>query len=123
MLAHDPCGEKAPDQGQDALVGYPAAHLFQHETVLERSETVLDVSLDHPRIRAWRVDEEPHLFDGVLRPAPGPESVRGRTEVRLEDRLEHELARRLHDPVAHGGDAQVLSFPERLGINRSRAGS
>src|SRR3954468_13410247 len=77
MLTHDPCpcGEEAPDQGQDALVGHPAAHLFQHESVLERSETVLDVSFDHPLIRAWRVDEEPHLFDGVLRPGRNPYEV------------------------------------------------
>src|SRR4051794_15384156 len=114
MLTHDSCGEEAPDQGQDALVGHPAAHLFQHESVLERTETVLDVSFDHPLIRAWRVDEEPHLFDGVLRPAPGPESVRGRAEVRLEYRLEHELGRRLHDPVAHRRDAQASELPRAL---------
>ena len=101
LLAHDPRGEEQSDQRQDALVGHPTAHLFHQETLMDRPETVLDVSLYHPLIRAGGVDEEPHLLDGVLGSASGPESVRGRAEVRLEDRLEHELGRRLHDPVAH----------------------
>ena len=46
--------------------------------------------------------------------ASGPESVRGRAEVRLEDRLEHELGRRLHDPVAHRRDAQASELPRAL---------
>jgi site-specific DNA recombinase len=83
MLAHDPRGEEPANQLQDALVGHPAAHLLHQQTVMDRPETVLDVSLDRPLIRARGVDEEPHLFDGVLRSAPGPESVRGRAEVRL----------------------------------------
>ena len=114
MLAHDPRGEEAADQPQDALVGHPTAHLFHQETVMDRSEAVLDVSLYYPLIRARRVDEEPHFFDGVLRPAPGPKSVRGRAKVRLEDRLEHELGRRLHDPVAHRRDAQASELPRAL---------
>src|SRR5450755_1265069 len=60
------------------------------------------------------MDEEPHFFDGVLGSASGPESVRGRAEVRLEDRLEHELGCRLHDPVAHRRDAQASELPRAL---------
>ena len=78
---------------------------------MDRPETVLDVSFYHPLVRARGVDEEPHLLDGVLGSAPGPESVRGRAKVRLEDRLEHELGRRLHDPVAQRGDAQASELP------------
>ena len=81
---------------------------------MNRPETVLDVSFYHPLIAARGVDEEPHLLDGVLRSAPGPESVRGRAKVRLEDRLEHELGRRLHDPVAHRRDAQGSELPRAL---------
>src|ERR1019366_431324 len=114
LLAHDPCGEEPSDQCQDALVGYPRAHLFHQETLMDLPEAVLDVSLYHPLIRPRGVDEEPHFFDGVLRPSPGPKSVRGRTEVRLEDRLEHELGRRLHDPVAHRRDAQASELPRAL---------
>jgi hypothetical protein len=114
MLAHDPGGEEPTDQLQDALVGHPAAHLLHQQTVMDRPEAVLDVSLDHPLITAWGVDEEPHLLDGVLCPACGPKPIRGRTEVRLEDRLEHELGRRLHDPVAHRRDAQASELPRAL---------
>src|SRR5664279_57130 len=81
---------------------------------MDLPEAVLDVSLYHPLIRPRGVDEEPHLLDGVLGSASGPESIRGRTEVRLEDRLEHELDRRLHDPVAHRRDAQASELPRAL---------
>src|SRR5450755_758400 len=60
------------------------------------------------------MDEEPHLLDGVLSSASGPKSIRGRAEVRLEDRLEHELGRGLHDPVAQRGDAQASELPGAL---------
>src|SRR5664279_2117431 len=60
------------------------------------------------------MDEEPHLLDGVLGSAPGPESIRGRAKVRLEDRLEYQLGRRLHDPVAQSGDAQASELPRAL---------
>ena len=114
LLAHDPRGEGQPDQRQDAFVGHPTAYLFHQETLMDRPETVLDVSFDHPLIRAGGVDEEPHLLDGVLRSAPGPEPVRGRAKVRLEDRLEHELGRRLSDPVAYRRDAQASELPRTL---------
>ncbi len=65
-------------------------------------------------MRPRDVDEEPHLLDRVLSSAPGPKSIRGRAEVRLEDRLEHELGRRLHDPVAHRRDAQASELPRAL---------
>src|SRR5450755_1113903 len=81
---------------------------------MDRPETVLDVSFYYPLIRAGGMDEEPHFFDGVLGSASGPESVRGRAEVRLEDRLEHELGCRLHDPVAHRRDAQASELPRAL---------
>src|SRR5208283_1332605 len=113
-LAHDTGGEEQSDQRQDALVGHPTAHLVHQETLMDLPETVLDVSLYHPLIRTRGVDEEPHFFDGVLGSASGPKSVRGRAEVRLEDRLEHELGRRLHDPVAHRRDAQASELPRAL---------
>jgi hypothetical protein len=81
---------------------------------MDLPETVFDVSLYHPLIRTWVVDEEPHFSNGVLRSASGPKSVRGRAEVRLEDRLEHELGRRLNDPVAQCGDAQTPELPRAL---------
>ena len=113
-LAHDTGGKEQSDQRQDALVGHPTAHLFHQQTLMDRPETVLDISFYYPLVRAWVVDEEPHLFDRVLGSAPGPESVRGRAEVRLEDRLQHQPGRGLHDPVAQGGDAQASELPRAL---------
>src|SRR5664279_5997159 len=81
---------------------------------MDLPEAILDVSLYHPLIRTRGVDEEPHFFDGVLGSASGPKSVRGRAKVRLEDRLEHELGRRLHDPVTQSGDAQASELPRAL---------
>ena len=50
MLAHDPGGKEQSDQRQDALVGHPTAHLLHQETLMDRPETVLDVSFYHPLI-------------------------------------------------------------------------
>ena len=113
-LAHDTGGEEPADQSQDALVGHPRSHLVHQETLMDLPETVLDVSLYHPLVRPRGMDEEPHLLDGVLGSASGPKSIRGRAEVRLEDRLEHELGRRLNDPVAHRRDAQASELPRAL---------
>ena len=95
-----PAARNSRTNCQDALVGHPTAHLLHQETMMDLPEAVLDVSFYYPLIRAWVVDEEPHFSDRVLGSASGPESVRGRAEVRLEDRLEHQLGRGLHDPVA-----------------------
>src|SRR5580693_3154747 len=42
----------------------------------------------------------------LRRAAPGPEAVGGRTKVRLEDRLQHQLRSHLHHPVPDRRDAQ-----------------
>ena len=106
MLAHDPGAEEAPDQSEHALVGDPTTQLGHEQSVVDAAEAVFDVSLDHPLIVARGVDEEPHLFDGVLCPAAGPEPVRGRTIVGLVDRFQHQHQRHLDDPVAQGGNAK-----------------
>jgi hypothetical protein len=64
-------------------------------------------------------------FQGVLGSEPRPESEgRGSREVRLEDRLQHQLGRRLHHPVPDGRYPQGAVFavafgdlhpPDRLG--------
>ena len=53
----------------------------------------------------------PRFLDRLLRPTPEPESKRGRAEVRLEDRLEHEFGRHLDDPVAQSRNAQPSDLP------------
>src|SRR6266536_3165811 len=79
--------------------------------MVDAPETVFNVALDQPLITSGRVDQVPHFLDGVLRSAPGPETIRGRAEVRLEDRLQHEHQRHLHDPVAEARDAELAHLP------------
>jgi len=47
------------------------------------------------------------LRDRVLGSAHRTEAVAARLEVRLEDRLEHQLDAGLHDPVARGRDGGI----------------
>src|SRR5215213_11810955 len=46
------------------------------------------------------------LSDRVLRPMSRPKAVRAWLEVRLEDRLQHQLEGRLHSAIPRGRDAQ-----------------
>jgi len=71
------------------------------------------------------------LGDRVLGTPPGPEPIRARLEVRLEDGLQHQLERRLHDPVRDARYAELaelagpaglgdLAFPHRQRPERAR---
>ena len=89
-------------------------------------EAGCDVALQHPFIGLGC--QEARLGHGVMRAPVGPEAVRARHEVRLEDRLQHQLQGRLHHAVGDGRDAQppTLARP-RLGDHpfphRQRAGA
>ncbi len=72
-----------------------------------------DVTLQHPLISAG--GQKVDLGDRVLSAASGAEAVRARPEVRLKDRLQHQLERGLHHPVPYGGDAQPAQLAARLG--------
>ena len=80
-------------------------------------ETRLDVRIQHPPVAPGA--EVLNLGDRVVRPPPGPEPVRDRLEIGLEDRLQHQLQRRLDDPVGDVGIPNLRSFPDPpgLGIN------
>jgi hypothetical protein len=56
-----------------------------------------------------------HLGDRVLRPASRPEPIGARLKVDLEDRLQHQLHRRLHDPIADRCDPEPAELPATLG--------
>jgi hypothetical protein len=56
-----------------------------------------------------------NLGDRVLGPASGPEPVRARLKVGLEDRLQHQLEGGLHDPVADRRDPQPAQPAAALG--------
>jgi hypothetical protein len=48
------------------------------------------------------------LGDRVLSPAPGAEAVTDRLEIRLEDRLQDQHQRGLHQPVHRGRDGDFI---------------
>jgi hypothetical protein len=72
--------------------------------VVDAPEVVADVGVQHV-MAALRAQ----LAQGLerhRRAALGPEAVRARKEIRLEDRLQHELRRHLYSSVSHRRDAQ-----------------
>ena len=54
------------------------------------------------------------LRNRVLGPSPRPETIRGWLKIGFEDRLQHQLQRRLHDPVRHRRDPQPADLPASL---------
>jgi hypothetical protein len=69
-------------------------------------EAGFDVPFYDPLIRAGR--EVVDLRHRVVGPAPGTEPVGAREEIRLEDRLQHQLQGRLGHPVPDGGDGDFI---------------
>ena len=67
-----------------------------------------DVALDDPLIRVGR--QVPHLGHRVMDPMAGAEPVGTREEIRLEDRLQHQLQGRLDHPVADRADPQAAAL-------------
>ena len=76
-------------------------------------EACLDVTLQHPLVGVGGKNVD--LGDGVLRPAPRAEAVGAWLEVRLEDRLEHQLQGGLDHPVTGGGDPEHAGLAACLG--------
>jgi hypothetical protein len=73
-----------------------------------------DVRLEHPLIVPGGRSQVVNLGDGVLCSAPGAEAVGTWLEVRLEDRLQHQLQRGLHDPVRGGRDTEAADLARCL---------
>src|SRR6266536_1289795 len=78
-------------------------------------EAGFDVALHDPLVVAWYRGEEANLGHGVMRSAHRAEPVAAREKVRLEDRLQHQLQRRLDHPVGDRGDPQPAQLAARLG--------
>jgi hypothetical protein len=55
------------------------------------------------------------LGDRVLRPPFRTEAIRRRLEIRLEDRLEHQFQRGLHNPVGGRRDPEATDLARRFG--------
>src|SRR3954454_1101090 len=85
-----------------------------HETrVRDFVETGFDVALHDPLVGVRR--QMAHLGDRVMGPALRAEPVGAREEIRLEDRLQHQLQGCLDYPIPNGGDPEATQLAARLG--------
>ena len=73
-----------------------------------RRKTIGDIRLDHPPATPPGLINE-HL-QGVVRTALRAEPERTRQHVGLEDRLEHDLHRGLHNPVREPKESTTASL-------------
>ncbi len=113
VLTEDPGLQERLHQRQDAFVPDPSTHPVHQGRVVDVVEARLDVAFQHPLIRAG--PEQVDLSDRVVRPPLRAEPIGARVEIRLEDRLKHQLQGGLHDPVPHGRDPQPAQLAAGLG--------
>jgi len=101
------------DEGKNAAIDNALGHHGHQFGVRDAVEVlrqvgVYDLGVAVPK----RAGDVVH---GIVRRSPGPESIRVRTEIGFEDRLDGELHRHLHNPVAEGRDPQRTQTSIRLG--------
>ena len=110
---HHPGLQPLPDHLQHPPVADPLSHQGEQLVVRDAAEVVLDVGVQH--VLGTFAAQLPDPLQRLLRTASWPEPVRARREVRLVDRLQHQLGRHLHHPVLHRRDAQGPLRPVCLG--------
>ena len=112
-VLHHPGAQHRPQELEQVAVDDPFLYRRHQPLVRDRLEAVGDVRLDHPAPAPEALIKDE--LQGVVRRPSRSEAERARLEVGLEDRLEHRLRCRLHDPVAHRRDRERPLLP------RSRA--
>jgi len=83
--------------------------------VVDLVEARFDVCLEHPLVVSRGRAEVVDLRDRVLRSASWAEAIGTWLEVRLEDRLEHQFQRGLHDPIGDSRDPQPADLAAGFG--------
>ena len=114
-LGKNPRGQERPDQTQHALVRDPRRDPIHQGTMVDLVKARRDVRLEHPFVIPIGRSEMVDLGDRVLGSPLRAKAIAAWLEVRLEDRLEHQLQGRLHDPVTRGRDAKPTELPVTLG--------
>ena len=109
---HHSRSEPLPQQLEHPSVRDAPRHELHQLLVIDAAEVVPDVGVEH--VVRTRGPELPHRLQSARRAPPGPEAVRARKKVRLEDRLQHQLRRHLHHSVPDRRDAQRPLLPIRL---------
>ena len=99
-----PCPQPQPQQFEHPPIRDTATHLREQPIVVDLAEEIRDIELDHKRVALDEPGTQPlHRHRGrPLRPKP----IRARRKIRLENRFQHDLGRRLGHPVPHRRDPQ-----------------
>ena len=101
---HHPGLEPLPQQLEHPTIRDASSDQLHQLVVVDAPEGVADVGVEHVMAALG-----PALAQGLERhpcTALGPEAVRARKKIRLEDRLQHQLRRHLRHSVPHRRDAQ-----------------
>jgi hypothetical protein len=101
---HHPCLQPLTQQFEHPPIRDPPADLGQQTVVVDLAEEISDIKLHHKHVTLDEPDPQPlHRRRGrPLRPKPIP----ARQKIRLENRFQHDLGRRLDHPVPHRGNPQ-----------------
>ena len=114
LFREDPGSQERLHPAQDALDSDPISHPVHESRVVDLIEACLDVPLKHPPVIPCGRCEVVNLGDGVLGSASWAETIGAWLEVRLKNRLEHQLQRGLHDPVCGRRDSERTDLPIRF---------
>jgi site-specific DNA recombinase len=122
-LDHHPCLQPQSQQFEHPPIRDPPTHLSEQAFVVDLAEEIGDIELDHKLITLDEPTAQPLL--GHHRRPFRPKPIRARHKVRLENRFQHELGRRLDYPVSHRGNPQrpltALWFRDLHPTRRRRA--
>ena len=103
--------EKLLHQREHGAVNDPFRHHLHQSVVRNRVEVGGHVRIDDPAHP--RVQRRTNRIERVVRRSSRPKAERVRLEVRFEDRFQHQLCRRLDDPVAYVGNGDLkLHLPQ-----------
>src|ERR1700753_1881044 len=100
-LGKDPGFEERLHQCQHALVLNSLSHAIHQGRVVNGVKTCLDISVEHPTISSGA--KQVNLSDRVLSAPLGPKPIGDRLETGLKNWLQHQLQRRLNNPISDSG--------------------
>ena len=113
---HDVGFQEGENEPQNLAVLDAALHPIHQHVMIDGVEAPLDIPLDHipgPRRTGgcW-VQLVLYSCERVMGASPGPKAIRDRIEIRLEDRLQHQLEGHLDQSVSE------RRYPQRTELSR-----
>src|SRR5262249_34624118 len=112
---HDIGFQEGEHEPQDFVILDAASNSIHQHVMIDGIEATLDTPLDtmisrRGPSRCW-VQLVTHTRERVMGASAGPEAVRDRIEVRLENRLQYQLECHLDQSVFERRDTQRAEFP------------